>query len=47
MNKNEISKVEQFRQFKKEIKGSKRYLIVGIDIAKNKHYAFLLQRQTD
>lgn len=41
MNKNEISKVERFRQFKKEIRGSKRYLIVGIDIAKNKHYAFL------
>jgi transposase len=41
MNENDISKVERFRQFKKEIRGSERYLVVGIDIAKNKHHAFL------
>lgn len=41
MNKNEISKVERFRQFRKEIRGSERHLIVGIDVAKNKHHAFL------
>jgi transposase len=41
MNAAEISRIEQFRQFKKEIRGSKEYLIVGIDIAKKKHYAFL------
>lgn len=41
MNKNKISKVERFRQFKKEIRGSKKYLIVGIDVAKGKHHAFL------
>ena len=31
---------ERFKQIKSEIRGSKDYLIVGIDIAKDKHYAF-------
>lgn len=37
----EISRIECFRQFKKEIRGSERYLIVGLDIGKSKHHAFL------
>lgn len=41
MNKNKISKVERFRQFKKEIRGNDKVLIVGIDIAQSKHHAFL------
>ena len=34
------SRLESFRQLRKEIRGSKDYLIVGIDIAKEKHNAF-------
>jgi transposase len=34
------TRLEEFRQFRKEIRGSKNYLIVGIDIAKDKHHAF-------
>ena len=33
-------RVDKYRQLKKEIRGSDRHLIVGIDIAKNKHHAF-------
>ena len=33
-------RLEKFRQTKKEIRGSKKYLIVGIDVAKEKHHAF-------
>ncbi len=33
-------RVEEFRQLKKEIRGSERHLIVGIDVAKDKHNAF-------
>jgi transposase len=33
-------RLEEFRQLKKEIRGSERHLIVGIDIAKEKHHAF-------
>ena len=33
-------RLEKFRQIKKEIRGSKDYLIVGIDVAKEKHHAF-------
>jgi transposase len=40
MNKVEGIRVEEFRQFKKEIRGSKEYLIVGIDVGKEKHHAF-------
>jgi transposase len=39
--KQECIRVEEFRQLKKEIRGAKDYLIVGIDVAKNKHHAFL------
>ncbi len=40
MNNVDSARLEQFRQVRKEIRGSKAYLIVGIDVAKNKHYAF-------
>jgi hypothetical protein len=33
-------RLEEFRRFKEEIRGSEEYLIVGIDIAKEKHIAF-------
>jgi len=41
MNQADRIRVEEFRQFKKEIRGSTEYLIVGIDVAKDKHHAFL------
>ena len=41
MNEVEDIRLKEFRQFKKEIRGSKDHLIVGIDIAKEKHHAFL------
>jgi len=40
MNKSENIRLEEFRQLKKEIRGSQDYLIVGIDVAKNNHNAF-------
>lgn len=40
MTNEDIIRIEKFRQFKEKIRGSKEYLIVGIDIAKEKHYAF-------
>lgn len=35
-----LSRLREFRQLKKEIRGSDRHLIVGIDVAKEKHHAF-------
>ena len=35
------SQIDYFRQIRKEIRGNKDYLIVGIDIAKEKHFAFM------
>ena len=40
MNEEDRSRLEEFRQFRKEIRGSAEYLVVGIDVAKEKHYAF-------
>jgi len=40
MNEIESIRLEQFRQLTKDIRGSKDYLIVGIDVAKDKHNAF-------
>ena len=40
MDRDERSRLEEFRQLKNEIRGSKEYLIVGIDIAKDRHHAF-------
>ncbi len=37
----DISRIEQFRQFKNQIRGSDRFLIVGLDIGKSIHYGFL------
>jgi transposase len=34
------NRLEEFRQLRKEIRQSEEYLIVGIDIAKDRHYAF-------
>ncbi|MDD4465039.1 MAG: IS110 family transposase [Desulfobacterales bacterium] len=41
MNCDHVSRIERFRQFKRGVRGSVRHLIVGIDIAKDKHHAFL------
>jgi len=41
VNDREIIRLEQFRQLKKEIRGSGEHLIIGIDVAKQKHNAFL------
>ena len=35
-----VNYLKEFRQLRKEIRGSKGYLIVGIDVAKEKHNAF-------
>ena len=40
MNVEDGSRLKEFRQLKKEIRGSKEHLIIGIDVAKNKHHAF-------
>jgi len=40
MNEGDRSRLEEFRQFRKEVRGSAEYLLVGIDVAKDKHYAF-------
>jgi len=40
MNKENRNSIEVFRQLKREIRQSERYLIVGIDVAKHKHHAF-------
>jgi transposase len=40
MNNVDSIRLEQYRQIRKEMRGSKEYLIVGIDVAKNKNYAF-------
>jgi transposase len=41
MNENELSRVKEFRQLKKQIQGSETHVIVGIDVAKERHHAFL------
>lgn len=40
MNNETLARIEKFRQFRKKIRGSEDYLIVGIDISKNQHHAF-------
>lgn len=37
---NEVTRHAQFCQFRQKIRSSRTYLIVGIDIAKDKHHAF-------
>ena len=41
MYEQDHNRIKLFRQFKKEIRGSKEYLIVGIDIGKSTHHGFL------
>ena len=41
MDVKESNRLKEFRQLKKEIRGSEEHLVVGIDIAKEKHHAFL------
>ena len=41
MNNQEIIRREKYCQMIGEISGSDHYLVVGIDIAKDKHYAFM------
>jgi len=41
MNKHKITRREQFCQIQSEITGSGQYLVVGIDVAKDKHHAFM------
>ena len=41
MNVEDTIRREQFCQIKDEIQGSDAYLIVGIDVAKDKHHAFM------
>jgi len=40
MSEKDHSRIQEFRQIRKEIRGSSDYLIVGIDVAKDKHHAF-------
>jgi transposase len=41
MNIEDIIRRDQFCQIKSEIRGSADYLVVGIDVAKDKHHAFM------
>ncbi|RZB34823.1 MAG: hypothetical protein SRB1_00591 [Desulfobacteraceae bacterium Eth-SRB1] len=41
MNDEEIIRYEKYCQLRKEIRGSEDYMIVGIDVAKDKHHAFM------
>jgi transposase len=40
VDKNDDTRLKEFRQLKNEIRGSTQHLVVGIDIAKERHYAF-------
>ena len=40
MDVEDRSRLESFRQLKKEIRRSEDHLVVGIDVAKNKHHSF-------
>ena len=41
MNEVDRIRLEEFRQLRKEIRGSEEHLVVGIDVGKDKHHAFL------
>ena len=41
MNISEDSRLKEFRQLKNTVRGSTEHLIIGIDIAKEKHHAFM------
>ena len=40
MDELNLSRLEEFRQLRQEVRHSGEYLIVGIDIAKDRHHAF-------
>ena len=40
MDEVDRNRLEEFRQMRREIRGSEEYLIVGIDMAKERHHAF-------
>jgi transposase len=40
MEQTERNRLEEFRQLRQEVRHSEEYLIVGIDIAKDRHHAF-------
>jgi transposase len=40
MEHNDDSRLKEFRQLRNEIRGSTQHLVVGIDIAKDRHTAF-------
>ena len=40
MNDSFLSRLEEFRKLKNDIRGSDGHLVVGIDVAKEKHHAF-------
>ncbi len=40
MDKNYFNRLQWFRQFTRTAIGSRNILIIGVDIAKNKHHAF-------
>lgn len=41
MNDSEVIRHQQFSQLKKQIRGSSEHLIIGIDVAKEKHHTFM------
>ena len=41
MNSHKATRRKQFCQIQSEITGSDQYLVVGIDVAKDKHHAFM------
>ncbi len=41
MSDDEIIRHQQFCQLKEVIRGSDQHLIIGIDVAKEKHHAFM------
>jgi hypothetical protein len=41
MNERDLSRVREFRQLNRAMQGSNNQLIVGIDVAKERHHAFL------
>jgi transposase len=41
MDEKDHSRLKEFRQMREEIRGSREHLIVGIDVAKDNHHAFM------
>lgn len=46
MEHNDDSRLQEFRQLKREIRMSDKFLVVGMDIAKERHHAFLITPST-